>query len=88
MKRSRSPDTAGGSTTHPPRITTSRPLASMVGEGSGVCTRESSAPAKNMPRRQQTPASTRDPRHSARQPRMKNAAIAPSDSDSPSGTNR
>ena len=88
MKRSRSPDTAGGSTTQPPTITTSRPLASIVGGGNGVCTRESSAPAKNIPSRQQTPASTRDPRHSARQPRMKNAAIAPNDSDSPSGTNR
>ena len=87
-KRSRSPDTAGGSTTHPPRITTSRPLASISGGGPGACTRESSAPAKNSPSRQQTPASTRDPRHSARHPRSRNAAIARNDSDGPSGRNR
>src|ERR1035437_6562100 len=79
---------AGGSTTQPERMTTSRPVASMVGGGPGACTRESSAPAKKMPSRQQTPASQRDPRHNARRPSARKAAMAAKDSDAPSGTKR
>ena len=49
-KRSRSPETAGGSTTHPPRMTISRASASISGGGPGVWATAVQAPVKKRPK--------------------------------------